>query len=204
MRKPVPGAAARPLALAIRGRPNSIGTVGQQHAQPAARRASPRARRVDGDDGRVELLGDVGKRRRHRRRRSRSAGGAQRRHAAPARRRLRRRRRHRARQDEADQERHGRGQARPSRPGTAGSLRIIISLRDQESGASGFRNQRPEQRRFIQHRHAERRGLVGLAARLGADDHGRRLLADRAGDLAAQPLERGRRPPRASSTPACR
>ena len=39
---------------------------------------------------------------------------------------------------------------------------------------------------------------------LGAHHHGRGLLAHRPGDLAAEPLDRLRRLPRASSSPACR
>src|SRR5436190_2780453 len=51
------------------------------------------------------------------------------------------------------------------------------------------RNQLPE-RVFVEHRDAERLGFVRLAARVGASHHRGGLLADRAGHLAAEPLDR--------------
>ena len=60
-----PGAAARTFTLALRRAAEEVGAVGQRQSRRAGCGAADRARRrVDVDDRRIELLGDVGKRRR--------------------------------------------------------------------------------------------------------------------------------------------
>ncbi len=133
----------------------------------------------------------------------------------------RRRRRHGAGHDEPDEERHGGASGTRSRPGTAASWRHYRRAqgrgRVRRPGEAGRESALPHGSasrvgRLISARNAASSSvgtpsvarLVGLAAGVGADDHARRLLADRPGDLAAEPLDGGRGLARGSSTPACR
>ena len=97
-----------------------------------------------------------------------------------------RRPRHAAGEDGPDEERHDGGEGEGDEGEAANPARQFGS----KCGRPTFFHYKSQKRLLIQRFDAELAGLLELAAGVGAGNQIRRFLADRPGDLRAQPLER--------------